>query len=115
MPAPVDGAVIIAGAHPEEGHRGTLDVARWDRVDATMWDTLTVLQRARQSAKRIVLVTPTIGLAGAGELVAYTTAVEGIRAMAKSAARQWRSEGIVVNMVAASDPECENVCSRFRI
>lgn len=50
---------------------------------------------------RIVLVVPTIGMAGAAGSVGYTTAIEGIRAMAKSAARQWGSEGITVNMIAA--------------
>lgn len=40
-------------------------------------------------------------MAGAARLVAYTTAVEGIRAMAKSAARQWKREDVSVNLVAA--------------
>lgn len=68
-------------------------------------DTLTALQHARLSVRhaqgRIVLVLPTIGMAGAAGLVAYTTAIEGIRAMAKSASRQWASQGVVVNAVAA--------------
>jgi 3-oxoacyl-[acyl-carrier protein] reductase len=74
-------------------------------VDDTMWQALTVLQTARASMKtaggRIVVVLPTIGLAGAACQLDYATAVEGIRALAKSAARQWGSEGIGVNMVAA--------------
>lgn len=48
---------------------------------------------------RIVLVAPTAGLTGAGGLVPYTTAVEGVRALAKSAARQWGPQGITVNTV----------------
>jgi 3-oxoacyl-[acyl-carrier protein] reductase len=40
-------------------------------------------------------------MTGAAEGVGYTTAIEGIRAMAKSAARQWCSDGIVVNLIAA--------------
>lgn len=48
---------------------------------------------------RIVLIVPTIGMSGAADFVPYTTAIEGIRAMAKSAARQW-APGIVVNMIA---------------
>jgi 3-oxoacyl-[acyl-carrier protein] reductase len=48
---------------------------------------------------RIVLVAATIGVAGAAQLVAYTTAIEGIRAMAKSAARQWADHGVGVNTV----------------
>jgi 3-oxoacyl-[acyl-carrier protein] reductase len=73
-------------------------------VDETIWRTLVALQRAHSSKAgggRIVLVVPTIGMAGAAGLVDYTTAIEGIRAMAKSAARQWGSEGIAVNMAAA--------------
>jgi 3-oxoacyl-[acyl-carrier protein] reductase len=49
---------------------------------------------------RLVLVTPTIALTGAAGLVPYATAVEGMRAMAKSAARQWGERGITVNCVA---------------
>lgn len=74
-------------------------------ADETMWQTLVVLQTAHSSMAphggRIVLILPTIGMAGAATLVNYTTAIEGIRSMAKSAARQWASEGIAVNIVAA--------------
>jgi 3-oxoacyl-[acyl-carrier protein] reductase len=45
-------------------------------------------------------VTPTAGLTGQAGLVPYVTAVEGIRAMAKSAARQWGRDRITVNCVA---------------
>jgi 3-oxoacyl-[acyl-carrier protein] reductase len=82
-----------------------IDAPEWPRlVDDLMWQTLTALQTARTSHRdggRIVVVLPTIGFAGASGLVALTTAHEGIRAMVKSAARQWCAEGIVVNMVAA--------------
>jgi 3-oxoacyl-[acyl-carrier protein] reductase len=71
-------------------------------TDDTVWETLVALQTAHRSkAARIVLILPTIGIAGAAGAVDYTTAIEGIRAMAKSAARQWASEGIAVNIVAA--------------
>jgi 3-oxoacyl-[acyl-carrier protein] reductase len=94
--------VIIAGTAAPAG----IDEPEWPRlVDDLMWRTLVALQSARTSmleqGGRIVVVLPTIGLAGASGLTAYTTAVEGIRAMVKSAARQWCSEGIIVNMVAA--------------
>lgn len=75
-----------------------------DAVDETIWQTLAALQTAHASMAqggRIVLILPTIGMAGAAGLVDYTTAVEGIRALAKSAARQWAFEGITVNMIAA--------------
>ena len=46
-----------------------------------------------------MLVAPTVGFTGAGGLVPYATAVEGVRALAKSAARQWGPQGITVNTV----------------
>jgi 3-oxoacyl-[acyl-carrier protein] reductase len=49
---------------------------------------------------RIVLVTPTVSMSGAEQLVPYTVAVEGQRLMAKSAARQWGPDGITVNCLA---------------
>jgi 3-oxoacyl-[acyl-carrier protein] reductase len=70
-------------------------------ADDSMWQTLVALRTARERGDRIVLVLPTIGMAGASGAVDYTTAIEGIRAMAKSAARQWAAAGITVNMIAA--------------
>jgi 3-oxoacyl-[acyl-carrier protein] reductase len=83
-----------------------IDAPDWlDRVDDAMWRVLVALQAAHSSMAgqggRIALIVPMIGMAGAAGLTAYTTAIEGIRAMAKSAARQWRSDNVVVNMVAA--------------
>lgn len=102
-----DGVVIVVDPDPGPGLLSALHPEEWDRiVNTAMWDTLAVLQRARrsllQSRGRIVLVVPTIGLAGAARLVGYITALEGVRAMAKSAARQWSSEGISVNVVATA-------------
>lgn len=73
-------------------------------ADDTIWRTLVALKRAYSSMTqggRIILILPTIGMAGAAGLADCTTAVEGIRAMAKSAARQWASDGIGVNIIAA--------------
>ncbi len=73
-----------------------------DSADDAVWDTLVALQAAHRSQTgRIVLVLPTVGIAGSADSVDYTTAIEGIRAMAKSAARQWGSDGVGVNMVVA--------------
>lgn len=97
------GSVVVI-----EGIGATLGVTapEWPGlVDDTMWQALLALQTAHSSMAaqggRIVLILPTIGTAGAAGLTGYTTATEGIRAMAKSAARQWGSEGIAVNMIAA--------------
>ena len=73
-------------------------------VDTAIWQVLRALQTAHVSMEpggRIVVIVPTVGMAGAAGLVDYTTVIEGIRAMAKSAARQWGSEGVGVNMIAA--------------
>lgn len=105
LSADAKGAVIVADPCPQPAAVVTLSDADWRRlVDDSMWRTLTALQQARArftaGGGRIVVVVPTIGMAGAPGLVAYTTAVEGIRVMVKSAARQWASQGIGANLVA---------------
>jgi 3-oxoacyl-[acyl-carrier protein] reductase len=72
-----------------------------DNAEDALWETLVALQAAHSAPGRIVLVLPTTGIAGAAGAVDYTTVIEGARAMAKSAARQWPSEGIGVNIVLA--------------
>ena len=49
---------------------------------------------------RVLLVTPTIALSGAAGLGLYAAAAEAQRLLAKSAARQWGSDGITVNCIA---------------
>jgi len=79
--------------------------ANWERrCEAILRAALHCCQAAGQelSARggRLVLVTPTIALTGAAGLVPYATALEGMRALAKSAARQWGARRITVNCVA---------------
>jgi NAD(P)-dependent dehydrogenase (short-subunit alcohol dehydrogenase family) len=79
--------------------------ADWDRrCEAMLRAALHCCQAAGRVLSgrggSLVLVTPTIALTGAAGLVPYATAVEGMRAMAKSAARQWGWRGITVNCVA---------------
>jgi len=50
----------------------------------------------------VVVIGPSLSLAGAGHLVALSTAVEGQRGLVKSTARQWGQRGITVNWIAAS-------------
>jgi 3-oxoacyl-[acyl-carrier protein] reductase len=81
------------------------DEAWWDRrCEAVLRTGLWCCQAAFGAfggrGGRIVLVTPTVGLTGAAGLAPYATAVEGMRSLAKSAARQWGSHGIAVNCVA---------------
>jgi len=50
----------------------------------------------------VVVVGPTLSLAGAPQLVALSTAVEGQRGLVKSTARQWGTLGMRVNWVAVA-------------
>ena len=99
-----DGLVLVVGSDPAPavGALADLDAAGWA---AQAEDVIEAAIRALQAAHarrvgRIVVVVPTLGIAGADGLVALTTAVEGVRALAKSAARQWAGDGIGVNIVA---------------
>jgi 3-oxoacyl-[acyl-carrier protein] reductase len=82
-----------------------VDDARWDAVwEQTMRDTIAVLQDGYRSMRErggaFVMITPVIGMSGAAELGPYSAAVEGVRLLAKSAARQWGADGVRVNCVA---------------
>lgn len=82
-----------------------VDDARWDAVwEQTMRTMLFVFQAGYAQMQgrggRFVIVTPTLSMVGAARFVPYTTAVEGQRLLAKSAARQWGAEGITVNCLA---------------
>lgn len=109
LPAGVGATVIVVGAEPLPGPQPAIvDVSAedWQQiVGDTMRRTLVALQHShaalREAGGRIVVVLPTIGMAGAAHLVPYTTALEGIRSMVKSAARQWASDGIAINTIAA--------------
>ncbi|MGH9032306.1 MAG: SDR family NAD(P)-dependent oxidoreductase [Acidimicrobiia bacterium] len=81
------------------------DPPSWDaRCEAVLRTALWCFQAAHDALRprggRIVVVTPTVGLTGGAHLVPYATAVEGMRALAKTAARQWGGQQIAVNCVA---------------
>jgi NAD(P)-dependent dehydrogenase (short-subunit alcohol dehydrogenase family) len=50
----------------------------------------------------VVVIGPSLSLAGAPQLVALCTAVEGQRGLVKSTARQWGKSGVTVNWIAAA-------------
>jgi 3-oxoacyl-[acyl-carrier protein] reductase len=105
LPLGLGGVVIVTGSGARPTPLTAIDGFEWHRLaEQPMWQTLRALQRSHMSMSgrdgRIVLIVPTIGMSGAADLVPYTTAIEGIRAMAKSAARQWAPDGIVLNMIA---------------
>ena len=76
--------------------------ATWERV---MRESIDALQAAhRGGATRIVLVLPTIGLSGAEGMALEAAVSEGLRALAKSAAKQWGVGGVTVNCVLVPVP-----------
>jgi len=103
-------ALVHAAVEPlalEACRLADVDDERWWTVwEGTMRTTLALLQAVhphlRGRAGRVVLVTPTLSMAGAPDLVPWTTALEGQRLLARSAARQWGADGITVNCVAPS-------------
>jgi NAD(P)-dependent dehydrogenase (short-subunit alcohol dehydrogenase family) len=109
---PVTGVVHAAVPAPAFDRVAFEDVddGRWDAVwEGTMHAALFVLQagygqmHGREGAPgrgRFLFVTPTVSMSGAEHLVPYTTAIEGQRLLAKSAARQWGPDGITVNCLA---------------
>ena len=101
-----NGLVVIVGSDPGPSPGAIAGIApgTWRReAEEVPLRTMHILQRAHtlmaRRDGRIVIVTPTIGLPGAANLVAYITGVEAVRAMAKSAARQWATDRVSVNLV----------------
>jgi 3-oxoacyl-[acyl-carrier protein] reductase len=84
-----------------------LDDREWDRRgEAVLRDALHACRQAyramHENGGRIVLVVPTIALVGADGRAPFAMACEGIRTLAKAAARQWGSARITANCVAPS-------------
>ena len=56
----------------------------------------------RERGGSVVVIGPSLSLAGAPQLVPLSAAVEGQRGLVKSTARQWGRRGLTVNWVAAA-------------
>lgn len=54
------------------------------------------------SRGRAVVVLPTVAMSGAAGATGLATAAEGLRILAKGAAKQWGAQGVTVNVVAVS-------------
>jgi NAD(P)-dependent dehydrogenase (short-subunit alcohol dehydrogenase family) len=78
----------------------------WGLGEAMLPAALFVCQAAfthlRGRGGRIIMLTPTAGLVGEPGFTPIATASEGLRSLAKAAARQWGAHGITVNCVAPS-------------
>ena len=101
-----EGVVLVVGADPAPGQRPLTDMpeAEWrDAAEAAPWRAMRALQRARTATLsergNIVVVAPSVGLIGAAGLAHYVAGIEAIRAMAKSAARQWAADHISVSLI----------------
>jgi NAD(P)-dependent dehydrogenase (short-subunit alcohol dehydrogenase family) len=108
------GGVVHVALEPDAGVRMPItevDDGGFDAVwERTLGRTLTVLGAAyavlRPTGGAIVVVGSMVGLAGAAGLAPYAAAAEGVRVLAKSAARQWGPDGVRVNVVVPA-PEHE--------
>ncbi|MHB8464538.1 MAG: SDR family oxidoreductase [Acidimicrobiales bacterium] len=88
-----------------DGPLAGLTPAEWDdRCEAVVRAAIDTCRTAHARLSghggAVVFVTPAVSLVGAANHAAYAAALEGVRAMAKSAARQWGPVGITVNCVA---------------
>jgi NAD(P)-dependent dehydrogenase (short-subunit alcohol dehydrogenase family) len=101
--------VVVHASFPPSAlvARSLADIAErdWDACgEEPLRAALFVVQAAfaylRDRGGRIILVTPTAGLEGVAGFVPIAAAAEGMRSLAKSAARQWGAHGITVNCVA---------------
>jgi NAD(P)-dependent dehydrogenase (short-subunit alcohol dehydrogenase family) len=81
--------------------------ARWREdclgaIKASFFTLQACFSACREQGTRILIVGPALSLVGAAGLLPLTTAIEGQRALAKSAARQWGRQGIIVNWLAVA-------------
>jgi len=94
-------------AEPPEHHAplASLDAAAWDAAcEAPLRAALFSCVGAREvfgdQPGHLAFVLPILPLAGQAGQAAFGAALEGIRGMAKSAARRWGATGITVNCIA---------------
>src|SRR5579864_3422743 len=66
-----------------------------------LWSLRDAFAHLRRPGGRVVVVVPTIGMAGAPGLAASAAAAEAQRVLVKAASRQWGADGITINVVAA--------------
>jgi 3-oxoacyl-[acyl-carrier protein] reductase len=102
---PLDALVHVADAGPlADVPFAETNEDAWDRgAEAPIREALLAFQAAYRGfdgrGGSIVAVLPTIAVTGAAGLVPFASACEGIRQLAKSAARAWGGEGVRVNCV----------------
>jgi len=75
-------------------------------LQAAIFTLQCAYEHLHEAGGRVVLVTPTVSTAGAPGLVPVAAAIESIRILGKTAAKQWGAHGITVNSLA---PDLEAV------
>lgn len=80
------------------------ELAFKDECEDVMWAGVRALQNGLAFLSggpgTILIVLPTLSMGGAPGQVAYATALDGLRALVKSAARQWGNRGVRINCLA---------------
>lgn len=101
----VDG--LINNAHTFTGYAGVADVSERDvdvnesAVKATLWGMQAVYPHMRDAGwGRIVNFVSAAGITGMAGYAAYNASKEAIRALTRTAAREWGRDGLVVNAIA---------------
>ena len=74
--------------------------------DGVVRGALSALQTGRaDGVTRFVFVLPSMAERGAAGFTAACAAIEGVRVLALSAARQWADEGVTVNCLLVDSPD----------
>jgi NAD(P)-dependent dehydrogenase (short-subunit alcohol dehydrogenase family) len=71
-------------------------------LEAAWWLARASAEALRASAGSLVLVVPTVGMAGAAEFTMLAAVAEGVRVLAKGCGRQWGVDGVTVNTIAVA-------------
>jgi NAD(P)-dependent dehydrogenase (short-subunit alcohol dehydrogenase family) len=71
-------------------------------MSATLYCLQAAFAQMNQRGGSVVVIGPSLSLAGAPRLVPLSAAVEGQRGLVKSSARQWGRLGLTVNWIAAA-------------
>ena len=84
------------GDLPDEGFAAAFETP----VRRLLWSLRAAHAHLARPGGRVVVVVPTVAMAGAPGFAATAAAGEAHRQLAKSVARQWGEDGISVNVVA---------------
>jgi NAD(P)-dependent dehydrogenase (short-subunit alcohol dehydrogenase family) len=90
------GSAVPLGDLPDEGFAAAFETP----VRCLLWSLRAAHAHLARPGGRVVVVVPTVAMAGAPGFAATAAAGEAHRQLAKSVARQWGEDGISVNVAA---------------